>query len=183
MNVDKNRLIEAQYTLYAVTEDNKEELIEQTTPERPLAYIHGMGIMLEAFERNLLGLAPGDSFDFYLQPAEAYGEHQPNYVMMLDKEMFFIDGKFNDEVVKVGNIVPMITNDGQQLQGLVLEVTPDQVKMDFNHPLANRTLHFVGSVQEVSEATPEDIAEFLGTPGGGCCGCHGADEGGCCGCH
>jgi FKBP-type peptidyl-prolyl cis-trans isomerase SlyD len=52
----------------------------------------------------------------------------------------------------------MSDNDGNQLRGKIVEVDAENVKMDFNHPLAGTDLHFVGEVLEVREASEEEIA-------------------------
>jgi FKBP-type peptidyl-prolyl cis-trans isomerase SlyD len=72
----------------------------------------------------------------------------------------------------------MMSTSGQRLNGLVMEITDDIVKMDFNHPLAGENLFFKGEILEVREATDEEIAATLG--GGGCgCGSGGCGDGGC----
>ena len=90
------------------------------------------------------------------------------------------------------NTVPMMSSNGQRMNGLVLEVTDEIVKMDFNHPLAGEDLFFSGKVIEVREASDEEVAQILSGGGGGCgCGSHddgcssgscGTDSHGGCGC-
>jgi FKBP-type peptidyl-prolyl cis-trans isomerase SlyD len=87
-----------------------------------------------------------------------------------------VNGNFDDELIKEGNTVPMMSSNGQRLNGLVLEVNEDNVKMDFNHPLAGEDLYFAGKVLEVREASDEEVAQILS--GGGGCGC---GSGGSCG--
>ena len=171
MKVDKNLLVKAQYTLYTVAADGTEEMVEQTAPEMPLVYIQGMGLMLPEFENNLLGLAQGEKFDFVLTPDQAYGEVSEEYITTLPKEVFLVDGEFDEEVVFVGAQVPMLDSEGNQLLGKVLEISDSGVKMDFNPFLAGETLHFVGEIQEVSEPTPDEVQAILNPhAGGGCCG-------------
>ena len=79
----------------------------------------------------------------------------------------------------------MMSSNGQRLNGLVLEVNDESVKMDFNHPLAGEDLFFAGKVLEVREASDEEVAQILS--GGGGCGCGCSDdscnsEGHSCGC-
>lgn len=181
MKVDKNLLIKAHYTLTTVAKDAQETEVEKTSPDMPLVYIQGMGLMLPDFEANLLGLDEGDSFDFVLTPEQAYGIPSDDYITTLPKDIFLVEGKFDEEIVYVGGKVPMMDSDGNQLIGTVLEINDEGVKMDFNHELAGETLHFVGTVAEVSVPTAEEAQSILGGGGGGCSGCSG--DGGCSGCH
>ncbi|MDO4695875.1 MAG: FKBP-type peptidyl-prolyl cis-trans isomerase, partial [Porphyromonas sp.] len=178
MKVDKNLLIKAQYTLYTVGADGKEEMVEQTSPEMPLTYIQGMGLMLADFENNLLGLDEGEKFDFVLTPEQAYGHVSEDYITTLPKEVFLVEGEFDEEVVFVGGQVPMLDSEGNQLLGKVLEISEEGVKMDFNPLLAGETLHFVGEIQEVTEPTPDEVQAILNPhTGGGCCGCGHEEQG------
>ena len=63
--------------------------------------------------------------------------------------------------IRVGATVPMMTNDGRVVPGRVLEINDEKVKMDFNHELAGKTLHFTGEVLAVREATDKELAEGL----------------------
>lgn len=90
------------------------------------------------------------------------------------------DGKLAEEV-KPGAILPMMTAEGYRVQGVVTEVG-DKIKMDFNHPFAGLTVRYEGKVEEVREATPEELqpAHGCGGCGGGCGSC--GDGDGDCGC-
>jgi FKBP-type peptidyl-prolyl cis-trans isomerase SlyD len=87
-----------------------------------------------------------------------------------------VDGKFDGDMIKEGNTVPMMTGNGQRLNGLVLEIGDNEVRMDFNHPLAGEHLYFKGQVVEVRQATDEEI---VGTLSGGCSCSGGCDSGSC----
>lgn len=180
MGILDNKFVRLSYELY-VGDENERELMEEATPERPLEFIYGMGMMLPEFEKQLFGKSAGDSFDFTLTSEQAYGERNPEAVQELPKDIFLNEsGEFDSTVVFEGNTLPMYTPDGQTVQGSVLEVREDVVVMDFNHPLAGEDLHFIGKVLEEHEATSEEIEKFFG--GGGCgsgCGC---SSGGGCGC-
>lgn len=107
--------------------------------------------------KRLEGLKQGDKFDFVLSCEEAFGERNEEHVMELDKEIFMVDGKFDDQTVFEGNTVPMMTSEGYRINGSVLKVTNDKVLMDFNHPLAGENLHYVGMVKLVRDATEEEL--------------------------
>ena len=108
-------------------------------------------MMLPAFEKALNGLEVGGTFNFSIEPAEAYGEYNEEHVLDLPKNIFEVDGKFDAEMIKEGNTVPMMDSNGNRMNGSVLEVKDDIVVMDFNHPLAGETLHFSGEVIAVHE--------------------------------
>ncbi|MDX5444134.1 MAG: peptidylprolyl isomerase, partial [Hymenobacteraceae bacterium] len=75
----------------------------------------------------------------------------------LPKHIFEVDGEINDEMLQPGNFIPMADQEGNQLQGQVVEVTDEAVIMDFNHPLAGKDMFFKGKVEKVREATQEEI--------------------------
>jgi len=193
MKIATNKFVSVAYDLN-VGEDDERELMERATAEQPLQFVFGMGMMIPAFEDQLKGLAVGDKFQFTLVPEDAYGEYVEENVVELPKNIFEVEGKFDNEFITEGATVPMMDSNGQRMNGSVLEVKPDVVVMDFNHPLAGETLHFNGEVLDVHEATAEEIAAITG---GGCgCGCddcgtdcdcegdHSHKEGGCgCGCN
>ena len=117
----------------------------------------------------------GDKVSFTLAPADGYGEIVPEAIVDLPKNIFMIDGKLAEEMLFVGNQIPMSDSQGNRMLGVVKEVAEETVKMDFNHPMAGKTLNFDVEVVEVRDVTPEDLAAQ-----GGCnCGCHGDCEGGC----
>ncbi len=187
MAISPNKFVRVSYELY-VGGENERELMEEATAERPLEFIFGMGMMLPDFEQQLFGLAVGDSFDFVLTSEQAYGERTEDAVQELPKSIFVnAQGEFDAEVVVEGATLPLQTHDGQVVQGSVLEITDEVVVMDFNHPLAGETLHFIGKVLDEHEATGAEIEQFFGGQGGcgGGCSCGSGDgeekEGGCCG--
>lgn len=185
MEIKPGKFVEVTYDLFVGEEGKDQELMEKATPEQPLRFVFGLGQMLESFEKNLTNLKSGDSFDFILPYQDAYGEFNEEHVLELPKEMFLVDGVFDEDMIFPGNTVPMLDANGNKLNGSVLEVKDDKVTMDFNHPLAGEDLHFIGKIVLVREATPEELTP----PSGGCCGgCGGScedsdceDKG--CGCH
>lgn len=180
MSISPNKFVRVSYELY-VGGENERELMEEATAERPLEFIYGMGMMLPDFEQQLFGLAAGDSFDFVLTSEQAYGEHNAEAIQELPRDIFVNEqGEFDSSVVFEGATLPMYTPDGQTVRGSVLEIKEDVVVMDFNHPLAGETLHFIGKVLDEHEAMGEEMQQFFGghdsCGSGGCGGC----SGGCC---
>src|SRR6056297_1514792 len=174
--IAKNSMVTLTYDLRI--DDEKGEVIEQATSEKPLQFLYGAGLMLPKFESHLAGLKEGEPFTIKLTKDDAYGDINKDAIVELPKHVFLVDEKFDDELIKVGNAVPMMSSNGQRLNGLVLEVNDENVKMDFNHPLAGEDLYFAGKILEVREASEEELAQVLS--GGGCgCGSDGCEDGGC----
>lgn len=158
MSIKANKVVSVDYHLSASKNEGPEQLIEKTSPEQPFVFLFGVGQLLPDFESNLVGKHVGDGFDFRISAANGYGVSEKDMVVKINKEAFYVDGKFDDARVKVGESLAMHDADGNQLMGTVTEVGFEHVTMDFNHPLADHDLHFVGQVLEVRDATPDELA-------------------------
>ena len=180
MKIAAGKFVSVTYDLN-VGEGEERELMEKATIETPLTFIFGTGSMLEAFEAALKGMEVAGKFNFSIAPADAYGEYEDEHVIDLPKNLFEVEGKFDDSVIYEGNTVPMMDSNGNRMNGSVLLVEETTVKMDFNHPLAGETLHFSGEVLDVREPSEAELAALL-EPEGGCgsgCGDCGCGDGGC----
>lgn len=176
MEIAKHSMVTLTYDLRI--DDEQGEVIEQATAERPLQFLYGAGTMLPKFESHLAGLTQGQPFEIRLSKNDAYGDVNEDAIVDLPKSVFLVDGKMDEELIAVGNTVPMMSSNGQRLNGLVLSIDDETVKMDFNHPLAGEDLFFAGKVLEVREASDEELAQILS--GGGCgCGSGGCGDDGC----
>lgn len=157
MAITKNKMVSLSYELKIDGENGK--LIEKTTSEEPMKFIFGTQRIFPVFESKLKGLEEGSDFKVSIKSEEAYGPVDEKAIVDLPKNIFELEGKFDSEKIKVGNVIPMVTENGQQLQGLVLDVSDETVKMNFNHPLAGKDLYFSGKVIEVRDATEKEIAD------------------------
>lgn len=157
MQISEDTVVAVSYYLTANKGNDKEELIEQTSADRPFVFLYGYGGVLPDFETNLNSKQSGDKFDFRIKAEAAYGAFENDYVVKVDKQAFIVDGKFDDARIKVGEDIEMNDAEGNQLVGRVLQITDSFVEMDFNHPLAGFDLHFVGEVLDVREATKEEL--------------------------
>ncbi|QZE13149.1 FKBP-type peptidyl-prolyl cis-trans isomerase [Halosquirtibacter laminarini] len=173
MSIAKDKKVTLIYDLRIDSFDS--EIYESATLENPLQFIYGTNQMLPAFEKAIDGLTEGAEFKINLSQEDAYGEVNEEAVINLPKSVFVTEGKFDEERIKVGEMIPMMTSDGRRMTGVVLEVQDEEVKMDFNHPLAGEELFFVGKIVSVEEPTVEEL-EAVYNPGGGC-GCGSSSEG------
>ncbi|PKP52304.1 MAG: peptidylprolyl isomerase [Bacteroidetes bacterium HGW-Bacteroidetes-1] len=144
---------------YELREENAEgELIQKVEKDRPFVYLFGIGGLLPKFEESLKGLSVGDTFSFEMKSEESYGEHTEEAIIDLDKSIFEIDGIVDEELLTIGNQITMQDNDGNPMEGVVLDVTEDAVTMDFNHPLAGLALHFSGEILDIRDATDDEMS-------------------------
>lgn len=177
MKITSNKSVSAEYELYVDGEAAGElELMEKATEQQPLSFIYGVGMMLPKFEENLFGLEAGAAFDFTINTEDAYGEYDDESVLDLERGIFEIDGKIDEQMIFAGNVVPLMDNEGNRVNAQVVSVNDTHVKVDLNHPLAGENLHFKGKVIEVREATEKELAALMGGGGCGSCGC---GDGGC----
>lgn len=160
----RNHFISVAYELFVKREDLEEELmlVEKTTKEHPFSFISGLGFALPKFEENIIDTRVNDMFEFTIGVKDAYGEFEQAHVVTLAKDVFCIDGKFDDARIFPGNVIPLMNEDGNHFEGLVKEIKEDSVIIDLNHPLAGKDLHFKGFVIENRPATKEEIVEFAG---------------------
>ncbi|MCX2739281.1 FKBP-type peptidyl-prolyl cis-trans isomerase [Pontibacter anaerobius] len=158
MKIEKNKVVTLSYELRIMDEQGEPSLIETADKEQPMVFIYGMSGLPEQFEEQLEGLSVGDAFDFKLNAEEGYGSQDENAVVDLPKQAFEIEGAVPEDMLEIGNYIPMTDSEGNQLQGRVVEVTADTVKMDFNHPLAGKELFFKGTVENIREATQDELS-------------------------
>jgi len=187
MSISKDKMVSLTYELRLDGTDG--DVFETAGTDNPLVFLYGAGLMLPAFESKIEGLSEGNEFSIDISSNEAYGEVNEEAIVDLPKNIFEVDGKIDEELVKEGNTVPMMSSSGQRMNGIVLAVGDDSVKMDFNHPLAGEDLHFKGQILEVRDATEEELAAAMNVGGCGCdsgscgddgCSSSGCDSGGCC---
>ena len=133
MIIDNNKVVALTYEL-----EVEGSIRDKATKERPLDFIFGQGYLLPEFEANVAGKKVGDTFEFTLSP-----------------------GQIKEGLLTIGNVIPMMTQDGRVVPGRVLEVGDEKIKMDFNHELAGKSLHFKGEVVSVREATDKELEEGL----------------------
>ncbi|MCC6819001.1 MAG: FKBP-type peptidyl-prolyl cis-trans isomerase [Bacteroidia bacterium] len=152
MEIGKNRVVSLTYTLTI----NSGEVVDTATNEQPFTFIHGLGMTLPLFESNLQNLKAGDAFDFNIDAENGYGISSEEFKVSIPREVF--NGpEVPADILQIGNMVPMQDQDGNPMNGVILEFDDSTVKIDFNHPLADQDLTFKGEIISVREATSEEL--------------------------
>ena len=155
MKIEKNKVVAVSYELKLA--EKSEEVIDLAYEDSPLEFLFGSGMMLQKFEENLNSLSKDDTFEFKLTSEEGYGTRNEDYISDVPKNIFEQDGKIQDDLLTVGNVIPMQDENGGHFNGQVVSVENDMVKLDFNHPLAGEDLYFTGKIVNIREATEQEL--------------------------
>jgi peptidylprolyl isomerase len=108
----------------------------------PLSFHLGSNQVIPGFERTVLGMEPGESRTSSIPPTDAYGEFVDEMVLTVNRDQIP-----DNEQLELGMEI-QIQGDGFVMPVRVVEMTPVQVQLDGNHPLAGETLIF--TIQLVS---------------------------------
>lgn len=165
---------------YTLTVDD--EIVDSTESLAPIQFIHGRGNIIPGLERELAGLKVGDTKIVHVQPEDAYGIFDPNAFTDVAKEQFPPDFE-----IRIGGEINVRTTSGHYLTAIIDSVQDEMVKLNLNHPLAGKELHFDTKIVHLRNATEQEIEN--GHLGGGCscgsdcgsgCGSDGGCSSGCC---
>lgn len=150
-SIGTDTVVTASFTLHNAEGD----LVDHSPPERPLVWVFGYGQLLPAVEHALEGAQPGDEKTITLAPTDAYGDHDPDAVQFLDRELFPAE-----PAPRPGMSVLADFGEGPiALQ--IRDVRNDRITLDLNHPLAGQTLTWSFRIHRVREATADEVADLI----------------------
>ena len=111
--IQPGKFVALAYDLYEVNDNGEEKLVHQTDVNDPETLVVGatQGVIVP-LETALNGLSVGDKFDVVATAEEAFGPRSEEDIVTLSKEIFKVDGKFDSDIVKVGEYVPLMTSEG-----------------------------------------------------------------------
>ena len=147
MKVCDDKVVTIHYTL----KDADGELLDSSTPEDPMAYLHGQGNIIEGLETALVGKQVGEKLSVSVEPSEAYGEFDESMIQKVPVSAF--EGV---ESVEPGMQFHADTADGPRVV-TVKQVKDENVTVDANHPLAGIHLHFEVEITDIRNATEDEL--------------------------
>jgi FKBP-type peptidyl-prolyl cis-trans isomerase SlyD len=146
MEIAAARVASIHYTLT----DDAGQVLDKSRESQPLRYFHGAGNIIPGLENALAGRQAGDRLAVDVTPEQAYGVRNDELIQVLPLEAF----------KGIDKVEPGMQFQAQGGSGPVLvtvvDVTGDKVRIDGNHPLAGKTLHFDVEVVDVREATEDE---------------------------
>ena len=158
MHIADNSVVTIHYTLT----NDAGEMVDTSDGREPLVYLHGAQNIIPGLERELAGKVVGDSFDVTIQPEDAYGITNPELVQTVPHSAF--EGV---DKVEPGMQFQARGDDGNTQVITVTEIGDDGVTVDGNHPLSGQVLNFSVSVEDIREASQEELEHgHVHGPGG-----------------
>jgi FKBP-type peptidyl-prolyl cis-trans isomerase SlyD len=149
VNIGEKSVVTFHYTL---TNSNGEEL-DSSAGRDPMKYLHGASNIVPGLEKEMDGKSSGDKLKVEVQPEEGYGEVNPQMIQKVPHSAF--EGV---PEIKPGMQFQAQGPGGETQHITVKEVTGDEVIVDGNHPLAGQVLHFDVTIEDVREASEEELS-------------------------
>lgn len=136
---------------YVLTVDG--EVVDSSEEGKPITFIQGQGQIIPGLESELYGMEVGQNKDVIVPPENGYGE--------LDPENFaeFPRDQFPAEIpLEPGVELELHDKEGKTVGARIDSIKDNSVRLDFNHPLAGKELHFNVEVIDLRNATDDEIA-------------------------
>lgn len=169
MKIEQYNVVAIEYNL---KDANTNEQLDSNLGGRPLEFITGMGQIIKGLEEEILNMSVGDKADVIVNPADAYGEYNEEAVQLLPKEQFA-----GIDLIE-GMTLYGTSEEGETVQVNVKSFDDNEVVIDYNHPMAGKTLMFTVTILDSRKATDQEMATgVVGGISSGGCGC--GSGGGC----
>ena len=140
-------------TIHFKLTDDDGQLIDTSEGREPLVYMHGTNSLIPGLEKELKGKTTGDKMQVTVQPEEGYGNVNPELIQEVPHSAFQ-----GVEDIQPGMQFEAKSPEGHRQLITIEEVGENSITVNGNHPLAGQVLHFDISVENVREATEEEIA-------------------------
>lgn len=157
MVIKENHIVTMSYELR--DSNSSGNVMEVMDIAYPFIFYYKSEGMLDRFQEHLRGLASGDTFEFILSADQAYGPHKNSNIATIPIERFVIDDEMSDSIRDVGEYVAVTDEQGHTQNGRVIEKTATHLKVDLNHAMAGKNLHFKGRILNIRKATADEIIQ------------------------
>jgi FKBP-type peptidyl-prolyl cis-trans isomerase SlyD len=141
-NVQEGSIVSIEYTLT----DDEGKVVDSNVGKEPLTFIQGAGQIVSGLEKELQGLKPGEQKKVRVKPEDAYGMPSQQAFQEMPRE------SIPAEAQKAGVTLMAKGADGRAIPIRIHEVKEKTVIVDFNHPLAGKTLNFDVKIKDIRAA-------------------------------
>ena len=122
---------------FALRLDDGQEVDSTFESAEPAKLTIGDGNLMAGFEALLIGLKAGDKDTFIVPPEQAFGQSNPQNIQSMKRADFAVDMP-----LAPGLVVSFSDAANNELPGVIKSLEGDWVEVDFNHPLAGKSLSF-----------------------------------------
>lgn len=134
----------SQVTLYFELSLEDGQVVDSNFEHEPACFVFGDGNLLPAFESVLVGMSVGQEDSFSMSPEKSFGARNENNLQSMPRSQFAMD-------LELGMVVSFADASKNELPGVIAEINENDVMVDFNHPLAGRTLTYRVQIVAVEE--------------------------------
>jgi len=127
----------AQVTLHFALVLENGDIVDSNFDGEPATFAVGDGSLLPGFEHSLFGMASGENAELTIPPEKAFGQPNPNNIQHVDRSAFSEDFELAQ-----GLVVSFADAAGSETPGIIVDADDKQVTVDFNHPLAGKSILF-----------------------------------------
>ena len=140
-----------------VMKDTLGEVLDEL--DEPVEFLLGGQDLLAKIEESLQGHEPGAKIDLHIEPEQAFGDYDENFVFLEPRKLF--PAALEEGMTFDGLALPAGTHPDapRQLIYTVTDIYPEHVVLDGNHPLAGIAIRLSLNVQAVREATVEEVGQ------------------------
>ena len=146
LKVQDGQIVSMDYTLRV-----DGEVMDTSSGREPLEFLQGAGNIIPGLEEELYGMAIGESKLVIVQPEDGYGAIDPDAFVDIPREEFP-----SNIPMEEGIEIQVTDQNGNPMSARIDSVNDESVKLDFNHPLAGKELHFDTKIVALREATYEE---------------------------
>lgn len=129
---------------YKGTFDDGTQFDSSYDRDTPLEFICGVGQMIKGFDRACAEMKAGDIIDVHLEPEDAYGLHNPNMVITVQKA-----GIQGLEGIETGDKVMLQDELGRPFDARVTFMDDENITFDCNHEMVDKALNFTIEMLEI----------------------------------
>ncbi len=129
-------------------------IIDSNFDKTPATFAMGDGSLLPGFEEVLIDLRVDQRRDFLINPEQGFGQHNPSNIQTLKRKEFA-----DDMALSVGLVVSFADAARGERPGVIAAINDDEIIVDFNHPLAGKSIIFDVQILDVKASDVEVDAE------------------------
>jgi FKBP-type peptidyl-prolyl cis-trans isomerase SlyD len=146
LHVQDGQVVSLVYTLQV-----DGQVIDSSEESEPLQFIQGEGHIIPGLESALYDMEVGERKNLVIAPEYGYGELSNEAFIDVPKDQFPAEIP-----IELGIELQVRSPEGDIMEARIDKIEEDSVRLDFNHPLAGKVLHFDVKVIALRQASADE---------------------------